>query len=54
MAIESTDDVEIVPIEQEEEYLAVMSLTIGFIALMFAMIWLVIMVSYTQENLSTN
>ncbi|CBY09837.1 unnamed protein product [Oikopleura dioica] len=43
MASESTDDVDIVPIEQEEEYLAVMSLTIGFIALMFAMIWLVIM-----------
>merc|ERR1712071_124080 len=43
MAAESTDDVEIIPLEQEEEYFAAMSVTLWLIASIFALIWLVVM-----------
>ena len=46
MAAESTDDVEIIPLEQEEEYFAAMSVTLWLIASIFALIWLVLMVSH--------
>ncbi|CAG5098933.1 Oidioi.mRNA.OKI2018_I69.XSR.g16101.t1.cds [Oikopleura dioica] len=42
-ALPTTDDVNIVPIEQEEWYLAIMSLSIGLIACIFTFIWLIMM-----------
>jgi hypothetical protein len=51
MATESTDEIEIIPLAQEGEYLAAMSVTLSLIAAIFAGIWLVLMVSHKQENL---
>lgn len=42
-AYESTNDVEIIPVKEEEEYLAVMSITLALIAAIFGVIWLVMM-----------